>query len=152
MVYSKAMSQYNKHKIERLRMRLKAIEASEDYKLYLAYAHLSPIEKDQLLSRWNSYFTRVRETTAYNRYQVAGAAFRKKDLATVKQFKEDAHNQVLNDDMQLTKPPLADPMYLNQLSCVMEYRQIINTINNSQNNSSTDADQMEEERVMQYIK
>lgn len=97
-------------------------EVIEDWNTYKSMTNM---EKLSLHNQWDKYFEEVKDTTAYKRWQAQKEAFSKGDLKTVKDLADHAKNSTILD---LKKPPLQDPKYLNANQYVRLYESFKNEL------------------------
>lgn len=132
----------NKEKLERL-YKLKANLETNNFSkpvvdLWKQYERLDQMQKNSIRVQWDKYFCDVRDTVAFKRAKYVANIFRKSsrtesDNEEIKKLGQEAREQEENQDFELTKPPLEDPMYLENNYYVNKYKQTIRDIEFTKN-------------------
>lgn len=87
-------------------------------------------EYDGLVRKWRWYYEQVQETMACKRFRAQLQAFKKNDIATVKNLAEHAKR---NPDNTLKSPSKYDPEWLKQSWPVLRYKTIVAALSSGDN-------------------
>lgn len=116
-------------KLQQAKMNLENHEFSKPVlKKWFEYKAMSENQKRLLLEDWNKYFEDVKKTKACRRYQIISDRIKKH--MPIGEYVEKAREQLENQDWELPKPYLDDPMYLMSNQYVSMYEKVLADIEN----------------------
>lgn len=107
-------------------------------KQYSEYISLSPNQKQSLREDWDNYLLKCKDTKAAKRWSAQGKAFKNKNYGLVVEFGKKARDQQENNDFELQKPYLEDPIFLESHGYVRQYLRLIYLIDQQGVDSESD--------------
>ena len=93
-----------REKLEYWEVKKQQLENHPTVKALLEFEELPEGEKQHRLDEWNNYFEMVRTTKAYQRFKIAKDAYRKGDMARVRDIAKVSRKAMEQNRTELIKP------------------------------------------------